>query len=155
MVERPEPVRLRGRHGLAATSTVLAILGLGAVLLDLPWVSRAAMRTVSIVNLLAALMGLAAVILLGMRRSWLDRLCCGLAGAGLLLGGLQCVFVPAVSRVPESARRATCKSNLRQIGLAILMYAEDSDGRFPPNFAALYPTYVDNPKVFSRDDGDT
>ena len=42
-----------------------------------------------------------------------------------------------------------CASNLRQIALAMKQYAEDNDGRFPPDFGAFYPGYVDHPKIFS------
>ncbi len=71
--------------------------------------------------------------------------CLGLAAFGLLLG----LMLPAVSRVRESARRASCKSNLRQIGLGIHMWADDNDEKFPPDLKSLYPDYVDNPRVFS------
>jgi len=68
------------------------------------------------------------------------------------VGGIVALLValmfPAVSRVRESARRATCKSNLRQIGLACHMWADDNNEKFPPDFASLVPTYIDNPKVF-------
>ena len=46
---------------------------------------------------------------------------------GILIG----LLLPAVQRVRESARRATCKSNERQIVLGIMQYAEDSDEIFP------------------------
>ncbi len=75
---------------------------------------------------------------------------CGIAV--LVFGGLAAVLAallfPAVSRVRESARRATCKSNLRQIGLGCHMYADDSNEQFPPDFASLVPGYVDYKKVF-------
>ncbi len=65
-----------------------------------------------------------------------------LSGCGLfLLNQLR-------PRVRESCCAATCKSNLRQIGLAIHMYADDHKEYFPPDFKALCPYYIDNPKVF-------
>src|SRR5690606_9390428 len=35
-------------------------------------------------------------------------------------------------RARENARRASCLSNLKQIGLGWLQYAQDYDGKFPP-----------------------
>lgn len=46
----------------------------------------------------------------------------------VILAGM---LLPALARARESARAATCKSNLKQIGLAAQMYAQDS-GEFPP-----------------------
>jgi prepilin-type N-terminal cleavage/methylation domain-containing protein len=50
---------------------------------------------------------------------------------------LASLLLPALSRAKETARRAGCKSNLRQQGLALLNYAQDNnnllpDLRFPP-----------------------
>ncbi len=58
-------------------------------------------------------------------------------------------MLPAHSRLRESHKRAWCKSNLRQIGLAIQMYADDENGAFPSSFEGLVPDYIDTPKVFS------
>lgn len=44
---------------------------------------------------------------------------------GLTFAGIQ--------RVREKARQTTCMSNLRQLGKAFLMYAQDNDGLLPPH----------------------
>jgi prepilin-type processing-associated H-X9-DG protein len=42
-------------------------------------------------------------------------------------------LLPALSRAPKAAQRATCQNNLKQIGLVCKMYAnEQPDGRYPP-----------------------
>lgn len=69
-----------------------------------------------------------------------------------IIGIVAALLVPTVGRARESARRAMCANNLRQIGLAIYLYADDHDGYFPPPlsldestywFGALLP-YLDN-----------
>jgi len=47
---------------------------------------------------------------------------------------LAALLVPAFSQARESARRAKCASNLRQLGLALQMYATDYDGLMPLTF---------------------
>jgi prepilin-type N-terminal cleavage/methylation domain-containing protein len=42
------------------------------------------------------------------------------------------MLLPALSRAKESARRIACASDIRQLGLALRMYVDDSDGRYPP-----------------------
>lgn len=49
-------------------------------------------------------------------------------GIMIVLIGL---LLPAIQRVRASADRTTCANNLRQIGLAITMYAKDKNGKFP------------------------
>lgn len=47
-----------------------------------------------------------------------------------IIGILAAMLLPAVNRARESARTATCQNNLRQIGLALHMFADkDSRGR--------------------------
>jgi prepilin-type N-terminal cleavage/methylation domain-containing protein/prepilin-type processing-associated H-X9-DG protein len=44
---------------------------------------------------------------------------------------LAAILIPVVGQVRESARRAKCMSNIRQLGLALHMYAHEHDGRLP------------------------
>jgi prepilin-type N-terminal cleavage/methylation domain-containing protein len=43
---------------------------------------------------------------------------------------LAAMLLPALSKAREKARQATCMNNLKQIGVSILMYAQDWDGWF-------------------------
>src|SRR5436190_13785222 len=45
-----------------------------------------------------------------------------------ILAGL---LLPALSSAKAKARQAKCTSNLRQLGLAMIMYADDHDGWLP------------------------
>ena len=44
---------------------------------------------------------------------------------------LAAILFPVFSHVRENARRATCQSNLKQIGLAFAQYAQDYDEDYP------------------------
>jgi prepilin-type N-terminal cleavage/methylation domain-containing protein/prepilin-type processing-associated H-X9-DG protein len=55
------------------------------------------------------------------------------------------ILLPALNRAREQGNRVKCASNLRQIGLAIQMYANDNKGNFPRtrfDSAAANPTVV-------------
>ena len=45
---------------------------------------------------------------------------------------LAAILFPVFSRARENARKTSCANNTRQIGLAILQYAQDNDETLPP-----------------------
>lgn len=50
-----------------------------------------------------------------------------------IIGILAAILLPALARAREAARRASCASNLKQLGLVFKMYAGESSGeKFPP-----------------------
>jgi len=65
-----------------------------------------------------------------------------------IVGILAALLLPALSSSTQAARKAACISNMRQIGIAIHMYANDDDGKIPfgpkaPPFtspASFYPS---------------
>jgi len=55
-----------------------------------------------------------------------------------IIGVLAAILFPVFGRVRENARRATCQSNMKQLGLAFTQYTQDTGGYqpFPANFQA-------------------
>jgi prepilin-type N-terminal cleavage/methylation domain-containing protein/prepilin-type processing-associated H-X9-DG protein len=45
---------------------------------------------------------------------------------------LAAILFPVFARARENARRASCQSNLKQLALGVLMYAQDYDNHFVP-----------------------
>jgi len=41
------------------------------------------------------------------------------------------LLIPTIGRVQETGRRVVCQSNVRQIGLGVIMYADDFKGQMP------------------------
>jgi len=48
---------------------------------------------------------------------------------------LAAILFPVFGRARENARRSSCQSNLKQIGLGILQYVQDYDEKYPPRSA--------------------
>ena len=56
---------------------------------------------------------------------------------------LVALLLPAVQQAREAARRSTCKSNIRQIGVGLHTY-HDTFNRFPPGYVAYTNAQITN-----------
>src|SRR4051812_43780233 len=45
---------------------------------------------------------------------------------------LASMLLPALARAKEAANRIKCVNNLKQIELALKLYADDNEGQYPP-----------------------
>jgi prepilin-type N-terminal cleavage/methylation domain-containing protein/prepilin-type processing-associated H-X9-DG protein len=48
---------------------------------------------------------------------------------------LAAILFPVFARARENARRSSCQSNLKQIGLGVMQYTQDYDEKLPRSFA--------------------
>jgi prepilin-type processing-associated H-X9-DG protein len=108
---------------------------------------------------MAGIAGLVCSIL-GLRKSRETGNGRGMAIAGIVIGAMSLLFVPALlisimlpslARAREKANQIRCASNLRQIGQAAQLYAQDNPdlgGPFGPGFDRLVQTQSISPQVF-------
>jgi prepilin-type N-terminal cleavage/methylation domain-containing protein/prepilin-type processing-associated H-X9-DG protein len=63
---------------------------------------------------------------------------------------LAAILFPVFARARENARRASCMSNLKQMGLGVMMYAQDYDERYPQqlNWITLIEPYTKSDQLF-------
>ena len=62
---------------------------------------------------------------------------------------LAAILFPVFARARENARRASCQSNLKQIGLGIMQYTQDYDEKYPRSRTAgnTYKASAVNPRM--------
>jgi prepilin-type N-terminal cleavage/methylation domain-containing protein/prepilin-type processing-associated H-X9-DG protein len=73
-----------------------------------------------------------------------------------IIGILAGILLPVLSRARESARKTQCASNVKQIGMGLIMYANENNESFPSTTASamqslslLYPDYVSDSRTFN------
>ncbi len=66
-----------------------------------------------------------------------------------IIGILAAILLPALARAREAARRASCANNLKQVGLMLKMYANESKGEKFPNANTQGQDQKMRPSAFS------
>ncbi len=121
--------------GLAVTSLILAILGITAPI--------------------ALVLGIVALVKINRNRDTLTG--SGLAIAGIVVSGsiafvmiiIYAVLFPVLDHARDKAAQASCQSNLKMQALAMQMYCQDYDGRFPDvrRWNDAIDPYIKSPKI--------
>lgn len=52
---------------------------------------------------------------------------------------IAAILFPVFARARENARRTTCMSNLKQMGVGVMMYVQDYDETYPPSYITPAP----------------
>ena len=67
---------------------------------------------------------------------------------------LAAILFPVFARARENARRSSCSSNLKQIGLGVMQYTQDYDEKYPPRdnavtaWSMMVQPYVKSTQLF-------
>ena len=56
-----------------------------------------------------------------------------------IIGILAAMLLPALGSAKETARRIACLNNLKQLRIALTVYADDNDGQLPPRSEPYWP----------------
>ena len=66
----------------------------------------------------------------------------------VIIAILASALTVSLTKARSLARQADCKSSMRQLGAAVLIYRSDHSGSNPPWLSRLYPDYVDDLHLF-------
>jgi prepilin-type processing-associated H-X9-DG protein len=133
------PVEVK-TSAMAITSLVLGVLGFCGI--------------TAVVGLILGIVALVKINRSGGRLSGQ-----GLAIAGICVSGFMLLFsipvmagmtLPALARAKQRAQAINCVNNLKQLGLAVRIYANDHNGQLPPaaTWCDAIQGSVGSPKVF-------
>jgi prepilin-type N-terminal cleavage/methylation domain-containing protein len=56
-----------------------------------------------------------------------------------IIGILAAMLLPSLGRAKEAAKRIACVNNMKQLGMAATMYADENDGQFTPRMPPFWP----------------
>ncbi|MEA2708784.1 MAG: hypothetical protein QOF78_1385 [Phycisphaerales bacterium] len=133
-----QPAQGQGANGLAVASLVLGIIGIFVPILP---------------GIVAIILGIVALNKtrdprVGGRGLAIAGISVGAISMIISVGCMASILLPSLGRARETANRVKCNSNMRQIGLALLLYGNDNRGVYPPDFPPLLLTQDITSEVF-------